>query len=61
MTRERWFALAGALLLAAAIALTALAVRSPKLTAEANLRYAGGAENDVDDDMAELLELLGGD
>ena len=61
MTRERLAAIAGALLLAAAVLLTAFFVRGPKLSAEANLRYASGAESEADSDMAELLMLLNGE
>lgn len=61
MTFERWAALAGALLLIAALALTALTVGGPKLSAEAYMRYASETEAEEDDGMAELLMLLNGE
>ena len=51
----------GIFLLIAVIALSALFVMSPRLTAEANMRFASDAAEAEDPDMAELLMLLNGE
>lgn len=58
MTENQRRAGIGVFLLIAAIALSALFVTSPRLTAEANMRYASDTAEAEDPDMAELLMLL---
>ena len=61
MTVNRWRAAIGGFLLIAAVALSALFVASPRLTADANMRFAADAAEAEDPDMAELLMLLNGE
>lgn len=62
MTKEqRVHGIAGLLLLAAVVVLAALFVRSPRVTPEANLRYASDSAEAENEDMAELLQLLNGE
>ncbi len=61
MKKRKLEALLGGALLAAALALTALFVVCPRVTPEANMRYAAETPETADPDMAELLTLLNGE
>jgi len=52
---------AGIALILIVCVLTALFVRSPRISSEATLRYASAQQQEADDDMAELLMLLNGE
>ena len=61
MKENRGQAVTGILLLALVAVLAALFVNSPRITAEASMRYASSAVEAEDPDMAELLMLLNGE
>ena len=61
MKDNQRFLAAGMALLLAVTLLCGLFVASPRLTKEANMRYASGAQEMEDPDMAELLTLLNGE
>ena len=61
MTKKRIRGCIGIILLAAVVVMTALFVRSPRLTPEASMRFASDAAEAEDHDMAELLLLLNGE
>ena len=61
MTQNQRRAWIGVLLLIVSVTLCALFVKSPRITAEASMRYASDAAEAEDPDMAELLMLLNGE
>ena len=55
---QTWVGLA---LILAAVLLTAIFAVSPRVTTEANMRFATDTAEETDPDMAELLMLLNGE